>query len=76
MRAWEFLQEDDDTLKLPNINVGDEVKIGRFKNRKAVVKGFKKDDHNHPVIKTTKGDQQVFKPRFTKLEPKKSDEVK
>ena len=72
MRAWEFLQEDD-KLTLPNINVGDEVKVGKFKNRKATVKGFKKDDHNHPVMKTTKGDQQVFKPRITKLEPKGSD---
>ena len=70
MRAWEFLQEDD-KLTLPNINVGDEVKFGKFKNRKAIVKGFKKDKKNHPVMKTTKGDQQVFKPRFTKLEPKK-----
>ncbi len=68
MRAWEFLQEDDDTLKLPNINVGDEVKVGRFKNRKATVKGFKKDDHNQPILKTTKGDQKLFKPRISKLE--------
>lgn len=74
MRAYEFLQEKDDTLELPNINVGDEVKVGKFKNRKAIVKGFKKDDHNQPVLKTTKGEHKVFKPRITKLEPKKVDE--
>lgn len=71
MRAYEFLREDKDTLKLPDMNVGDEVKVGRFKNRKAEIKGFKKDDHNQPVLKTTKGDQKLFKPRISKLEPKK-----
>lgn len=52
--------EDDDVLELPDIEVGDEVKVGRFKNRKAVVKGFKKDDHNQPIIKTSKGTKKVF----------------
>jgi len=76
MRAFEFLAEDKDTLKLPDMNVGDEVKVGRFKNRKAEIKGFKKDDHGQPVLKTTKGDQKLFKPRISKLEPdKKLDET-
>ena len=76
MRAHEFLAEDKDTLKLPDMNVGDEVKVGRFKNRKAEIKGFKKDDHGQPVLKTTKGDQKLFKPRISKLEPtKKLDET-
>ncbi len=76
MRAFEFLKEDKETLKLPDMNVGDEVKVGRFKNRKATVKGFKKDDHGQPVLKTTKGDQKLFKPRISKLEPnKKLDET-
>jgi len=70
MRAWE-LDEEDEKLELPDINVGDEVKVGRFKNRKATIKGFKKDDHNQPVLKTTKGDQKLFKPRISKLEPEK-----
>lgn len=72
MRAYEFLAEDNNTLKLPDMNVGDEVKVGRFKNRKAVIKGFKKDDHGQPVLKTTKGDQKLFKPRISKLEPEKT----
>ena len=75
MRAYEFLAEDKDTLKLPDMNVGDEVKVGRFKNRKATIKGFKKDDHGQPVLKTTKGDQKLFKPRISKLEPKKNESV-
>lgn len=74
MRAFEFITEAEKTLKLPDMVVGDEVKVGKFKNRKAEIKGFKKDDHGQPVLKTTKGDQKLFKPRISKLEPKKIDE--
>jgi hypothetical protein len=73
MRLWELI-EDKQTLELPDINIGDEVKVGKFKNRKAIVTGFKKDDHNHPVIKTSIGDHQVLKPRISKLEPEKKNE--
>jgi len=59
--------EGADKLELPDIEVGDEVLVGKFKNRKATVKGFTKDDHNQPVLKTTKGDQKLFKPRLSKL---------
>ena len=62
-----------DTLKLPNIDVGDEVMVGKFKNRKATVKGFDKDDHNQPVLKTNKGDQKLFKPRISKLMKENND---
>ena len=65
---------EQDTLELPDIEVGDEVKIGKWKNRKATVKGFKKDKKdNHPVLKTTKGDTKLFKPRITKIEEAKYD---
>jgi len=57
-----------DSYSPPTIKVGDEVKVGRFKNRKAEVKGFTKDEHNQPVLKTNKGDQKLFKPRIVKLE--------
>ena len=63
----ESVVEAEDTLTLPKIKVGDEVMVGKFKNRKAEVKGFSKDDHNQPVLKTTKGDQKLFKPRISKL---------
>ena len=63
----EAVNEAEDTLTLPKISVGDEVMVGKFKNRKAEVKGFSKDDHNQPVLKTTKGDQKLFKPRLSKL---------
>jgi predicted chitinase len=59
MRAQEF--------QPPTIKVGDEVMLGKFKNRRAEVKGFAKDKNNQPVLQTTKGDTQLFKPRISKL---------
>ena len=56
-----------DILKLPSIEIGDEILVGKFKNRKAVVTGFGVDDNNQPVLKTNKGDQKLFKPRIVKL---------
>ena len=58
-----------ETLNPPSISVGDEVKVGKFLNRKAEVRGFKTDDKGQPVLKTTKGDQKLYKPRVSKLEP-------
>lgn len=66
MRLTDLFEKDE--LTLPTIDIGDEVKVGKFKNRKAIVKGFTTDDHNQPVLKTTKGDQKLFKPRISKLE--------
>jgi len=74
MKINEIIVESD-TLDPPSISVGDTVKIGKFKNRKATVKGFKKDEHGQPVLKTSKGDQKLYKPRVSKLEPKSVDEA-
>ncbi len=60
--------EDKETLHPPSIDVGDEVKVGKFRNSKAIVKGFKKDDHNQPVLKTNKGDKKLFSLRLSKLQ--------
>lgn len=67
MRYSEIIEKAEQ-LELPTIDVGDEIKVGKFRNRKATVTGFTKDDHNQPVLKTTKGDQKLFKPRISKLE--------
>ena len=66
-KARRILGEDKETLNPPSIDVGDEVKTGKFKNVKATVKGFKKDDHNQPVLKTNKGDKKLFNLRLSKL---------
>src|SRR6056297_1553892 len=71
MRVHDIITEDqDDSYQPPRIRKGDEVKVGKFKNRKAEVTGFEVDNNGQPVLKTTKGDQKLFKPRISKLEPK------
>ena len=42
-------------LVLP-IEKDDEILIGKFKNKTAIVTGFDKDDKNQPIILTDKGD--------------------
>jgi hypothetical protein len=54
-------------LELPAIEVGDEIRIGKFKNRKATVIGFDTDKHGQPVLLTNKGSVSLFKPRLAKL---------
>ena len=54
-------------LKLPELKVGDVMMVGKFKNRKATIKGFDTDKHGQPIAKTDKGDQQIFKGRIKKL---------
>lgn len=49
---------------------GDEILIGKFKNKKAIVQGFDKDDNNQPIVKTDKGNQNLLKFRISKLMPK------
>lgn len=68
------LREDKDEYQLPVIKKGDDVKIGKFKNKKAVVKGFDKDKDNQPVLKTNKGNVKLLRPKLTKLEDKKNIE--
>jgi len=66
MKAEEFLD-------VPRIEVGDEVKTGKWRNSKSTVKGFKKDKSNQPVLKTTKGDKKLFNLKLSKLEDEAED---
>jgi len=67
--------KDLESYQPPKIEVGDEVKVGRFKNRKAIVKSITKDKNNQPVLKTNKGEHKLFKPRISKLEDEKEEEL-
>lgn len=69
MRIHEIIAEEQ--YQPPSIETGDEIKTGKFKNRVAVVKGFTTDKNNQPILKTDRGDQQLFKPRISKLMDKK-----
>ncbi len=69
MRYRDIIEHTSKALDLPTIEPGDTVLVGKFKNRKAEVKGLTHDDKGQPVLKTTKGDQKLFKPRLAKLMP-------
>lgn len=66
MRAAEFITEGE-KYQPPALSVGDKILKGKFKNSPAEIKGFTKDKHNQPVLKTNKGDVLLFKPRISKL---------
>ncbi len=45
---------------ISGLKVGDEILVGRFKNKRAKVKGFGLDEKKHPIVKTNKGDYKIF----------------
>lgn len=47
--AKEFVQEMNEEIKL-DIEVGDELRGGRFKNKKTIVKKISKDKYGDPLI--------------------------
>ena len=63
----QHLLPESESYQPPELHTGDKILKGKFKNSPAEIKGFKKDKHNQPVLKTNKGDIQLFKPRVTKL---------
>jgi hypothetical protein len=65
--TWKVDKVKEDTYQPPALHTGDKILKGKFKNSPATIKGFTKDKHNQPVLKTDKGAVQLFKPRVTKL---------
>jgi len=61
---------DKETFAPPKLSTGDTVMVGKFKNKKATIKGFDTDDNGQPVLNTTAGDKKLFNPRISKLIPK------
>ncbi len=51
------------------INVGDTVEVGRFRNVIAKIKDISIDDNGQPVIITNKGPKKLFSCRLSKLTP-------
>ena len=51
------------------INVGDTVEVGRFRNVIAKIKDTSIDDNGQPVIITNKGPKKLFSCRLSKLTP-------
>ena len=51
------------------INVGDTVEVGRFRNVTARIKDISIDENGQPVIITNKGPKKLFSCRLSKLLP-------
>jgi hypothetical protein len=51
------------------INVGDTVEVGRFRNVTAKIKDISIDENGQPVIITNKGPKKLFSCRLSKLLP-------
>jgi hypothetical protein len=51
------------------INVGDTVEVGRFRNVIAKIKDISIDENGQPVIITSKGPKKLFSCRLSKLTP-------
>jgi hypothetical protein len=53
-----------------DLEIGDEILMGKFRNVPAVVTGFGTGTHGQPTIKTTKGEKPLYRFRIKKLLPK------
>lgn len=62
----------------PDIDIGDTILVGRWRNSPAEVKGFGKDKNSQPTVKTNKGAYNLYKFRIKKYmkDTKKSSENK
>ena len=52
-----------------DFKIGDMLLVGKFKNRRAIVKGFGRDKNNQPTVKTTKGEYSLYRFRVNKIMP-------
>lgn len=66
MKRYKPLFEKQDDIK-----VGDTVRTGKFKNKRAIVTGFDTDENNQPVLITDKGKVSLYHVRIDKLMPEK-----
>lgn len=58
-----------DGIDFPEIN--DEILMGKWKNKKAIVKGFDVDEKGQPIVLTSKGKHNLYKFRIPSLMPPK-----
>jgi hypothetical protein len=58
-------------MALPKLKVGDEILIGKWLNRPAVIHGFGEDELGQPTVLTDKGEVKMFKFRIKSLMPGK-----
>lgn len=51
------------------INVGDEIEVGKFRNVSTKIEDIEFDEYGQPVIITSKGPKKLFSCRLSKLHP-------
>lgn len=49
------------------LEIGDEILMGKYRNKRAIIKDFGKDKNNQPTVKTTKGERSMYSFRIAKL---------
>lgn len=81
MKFKNVLQEknkEEELMKNYTISLekGDEVLIGKYRNKHAEIKGFSIDKHNQPVMHTTKGDRKMTSFRIADKMPEESAQDK
>lgn len=71
-------EKDDDLMKSYTLSLekGDEVLMGKYRNKKAEIKGFSFDKHNQPVMHTTKGTRKMTAFRIADKMPEESAQEK
>jgi len=55
------------------LEIGDEILIGKYRKKKAIVKGFGVDKNKQPTVKTNKGERNLFAFRIKKLMDESDD---
>ena len=51
------------------INVGDEIEVGKFRNVSTKIEDIEFDEYGQPVIITSKGPKKLFSCRLSKPHP-------
>jgi hypothetical protein len=59
-----------------SLEKGDEVLMGKYRNKKAEIKGFSLDKHNQPVMHTNKGNRKMTAFRISDKMPEESAQDK
>jgi hypothetical protein len=48
------------------LEIGDEILMGKFRNKRAIIKDFGKDKYGQPTVKTDKGERNMYAFRVQK----------
>jgi hypothetical protein len=71
-------KDEEELMKSYTLSLekGDEILMGKYRNKKAEIKGFSLDKHNQPVMHTTKGNRKMTAFRIADKMPEESAQQK